>query len=151
MAYCFCTHESFMLVVIYFWINTKIALECAQKQFVTAAHTSYFLHDIMEPSVTIKDDLLARTTCLARSIYVLLMASQLTRKVIYNSPDIVFIHRNIHDRLCKKTLFSIPPSHNRLISHSTVACFNMLLGELLLQLPPKRHFWNHNHHNNMMT
>ena len=47
-------------------INTKITLEWAQKQFVTRVDTLfYFLHDITNPQMTIKnDDLYTSSLCL---------------------------------------------------------------------------------------
>ena len=60
------------------YLNTKIALEWAQKQLVTRVYTLfYFLHDITNAEIMIKnDDLYTSPPCLTHSVFVLLMTSQ---------------------------------------------------------------------------
>ena len=99
-------------------INTKIALEWAQKQFVTRVHTLFhFLHDITYPKMTLKTRIfthhprlsLARLTLRWWRPNRLVMTSQWpdncdanTWQVISISLDIDFIHGDIHGRSCKK-------------------------------------------------
>ena len=103
-------------------INTKITLEWAHKQFVTRVHTLfYFLHDIMNPKMTLKTRILTHhppvslarfTLCWWRHSR-LAMTSQWphncdanTWQVISNSLDIDFIHCDIHGRSCKKHIYA---------------------------------------------
>ena len=99
-------------------ISNKMTLEWAHNQFVTRVHTVfYFLHDITNPSMTMKTTIFTHHSCvsLARFAFCwwrhnrLLMTSQRpdncdasTLEVISNSLDIDFIHGDIHGRSCNK-------------------------------------------------
>ena len=99
-------------------INSKITLEWVQKQLVMRVYTLlYFLHDIMNPKMTIKTMIFTHHpgVSLARFSFWwwrhnrLLMRSQWPDNcdaimwiVMSNLLDIDFIHSNIHGRSCKK-------------------------------------------------
>ena len=109
--------------------RVTITLEWAQKQFVTRVHTLfYFLHDIMNPWMTIKTTIfthrpvshlldLDSTDDVTIDFWwrhnneTIVMRSRET--LISNSLDIDFIHGDIHDRSCKKTP---NPTHGNAIS-----------------------------------
>ena len=102
-------------------INAKIRLGWAHKQFVKRVYTlSYFLHNIMNPKMTLKTRIFtqhprvsfARFTLCWWCHNQLAMTSQWpencdanTWQVISKSLDIDFIHGDIHGWSCKKFSF----------------------------------------------
>ena len=104
-------------------IKTKITVLWAQKQFVMRVHALfYFLHDIKNPSMTVKMTIFTHHPHLSLVHFSfcwwrhnqLMMTSQwpdncdaITWIVICNSLNIDFIQGDVHGRLCKKTQFSM--------------------------------------------
>ena len=103
-------------------MNTKRTLEWAHKQFVATVHTLfYFLHNIMNPWMTLKTRIFAChprvsiarfTFCWWRHNWLAMMSQWQdkcdanTWQVISNSLEIDFIHGDIHGRSCKKHQYS---------------------------------------------
>ena len=112
-------------------MNTKMILEWAQKQFATRVHTLFYsLHNIMNPLMTVNDDLYTSSPCLTRSVLVLLMTSQsiaddvtINRQLwndhVNNGILLVryrFIYGDIHDWSCEKIYFG----HVKMTMHITL-------------------------------
>ena len=76
-------------------INTKIKHGWGHKQFAKRIHTLfYFLHDIINPYMTIKRRSHTPTPCPANSVYILPMMSQsIADDVTMQSPDLTIVTR----------------------------------------------------------
>ena len=104
-----------------FWcllINTKITLKWAHKQFVMWVHTlSYFLHDNRSINDNKITSHMTHQTCvhLDQPTFCWWHHNQLLMtdnydmsmwKVIFDSLDIDFIYRDIHNQSCKKMIYT---------------------------------------------